>query len=190
MSEIDSTQLRCNSCWVVLGVGQPDAYKTTCSHLFCGPCTTRSLSKSGPHSLCPLCDQPAEDLLLLTSDRSTETAVRFFSFAAFYPEDALRLVTDAAVFARSQTGLYGTREVWMKQQEVEGLKRRLTEADNRVNSLAVRGWLGALPSSCAQGSPARPHPHPHLHPTPPSLPPSPPSPERAGHAPARGAGPE
>ena len=84
-SEIDATLLRCNSCWLTFGSASlaEQAFKTSCNHLFCGPCATRTLYTPGKPSLCPLCDQPVEDIHKLPSDRSQEAALHVFAFAAF-----------------------------------------------------------------------------------------------------------
>jgi len=62
-------------------------------------------------------------------------AVKVFSFGAFFCEDAQRLLGDALNFARSQTALFGTRELWVREKELDAAKRRLVEADNRMNTL-------------------------------------------------------
>jgi hypothetical protein len=138
-SEVESSLLKCNSCWGTLGAGVlADCYKTSCGHLFCRACSQAAFKPGAPALVCPLCDSVSTELHLLTSDRSTAAALRVFSFCAFYPEDGLRLCSDASALARQQTGLYGARETWRATQECEALKRRLTEADNRLNTMSVR----------------------------------------------------
>ena len=130
--DIDPSALICNGCWKGLS---DVAYKTTCSHLFCRPCAESYFSQSG---LCPLCDARLGgegDIVELQGDKSPAGCLRAFSLAAFHPETAQRLLTDALSFARAQTALYGTREVWVKGQEGDGLKRRLVEAENRLHTL-------------------------------------------------------
>jgi hypothetical protein len=176
MSEIDASVLKCNSCWATLGVASGgatgDAFKTACNHLFCGPCTARAFQGVPAPLLCPLCDMAVEDVHRLSGERSMEHALRVFAFSVFYPEDALRLVSDAAVLARTQTALYGTREGWVKAQEGDGLKRRLTEADNRINSMAVR-LRGCCCARRCPPLPAAARRRCRTHLPPPTLPPPP-----------------
>ena len=167
MAEIDATNLVCNGCWAT--IVDLVAYKTSCSHLFCRPCaescvcfslkTLAPREHNPPHpppppprgrsyftssTLCPLCDARLGgdgDIVELAADKSPAACLRAFSLAAFHPETALRLLTDAVTFSRGQTALYGTREAWKKGQESEGLKRRLVEAENRLHTLLAE--LGA-----------------------------------------------
>ena len=74
-------------------------------------------------------------LIELIPDHSPEMAVKVFAFGAFFSEDGQRLMADAATFARGQTALYGTRELWLKEKEMDAMKRRIVEADNRINTL-------------------------------------------------------
>ena len=141
MSEISSTSLWCNTCWKELTSGS--SYKTSCLHLFCENCAQKAFSVT---LTCPLCDASLSGdggVILVTPDRSSETAIRVFAFAAFHCDDALRLVHDGVSFARAQTALFGTRELWVKDRELDGMKRRIIEADNRINTLMVRnlGWM-------------------------------------------------
>ena len=132
MSEIDPCVILCNGCWLPL---HDKAYKTSCSHVFCRACAESFFSK---RQICPLCDAAVggeAGIIELATDKSPAACLRAFALAVFHPEDAQRLASDALTWARSQTALYGTRECWLKSQEVEGLKRRLTEADNRLHTL-------------------------------------------------------
>jgi len=134
MGEIDSSSLTCNGCWLALSEAAA-AYKTSCSHLFCRPCAEGYFSSS---TLCPLCDARLGgdgDIVELPGDKSPTACLHFFALAAFHPDTALRLLTDAVAFSRAQTALYGTREAWKRGQEGEGLKRRLVEAENRLHTL-------------------------------------------------------
>ena len=144
MAEISSTSLWCNSCWRELTSG--NSYKTSCLHLFCEACAHKSFANQS--LICPLCDAGLNGdggVILITPDRSAETAIKVFAFAAFHCDDALRLVHDGVSFARGQTALLGTRELWVKEREADGMKRRIIEADTRINTLMVR------PRVCARG---------------------------------------
>ena len=133
-SEISSTALRCNACWK--GVTQGKAYKTACNHLFCRGCAERHF---GRKMECPLCDASVEGdggLVELDAAASPEAAAACFAFAAFHLGDAQPVFADAVTFARAQTALYGTREVWLKDKDAEALQQRVVAVENRLHSCA------------------------------------------------------
>ncbi len=134
-SEIDAHTLRCNACWRDIKTGH--CYKTPCAHLFCQPCATTHFGRA---LTCPLCNaELAGDAIVeLTADRSPDVAIALYGYASFHGAEAERISADAAAFARGQTALYGTRETWVKSQEGAALKRRVIEAENKLNSMRVR----------------------------------------------------
>jgi hypothetical protein len=131
-SEIDPTVLRCNACWRDIKTGR--AYKTSCLHLFCSVCAQRFFGRALE---CPLCNASLSNdaIVELSADRTPEVAIAVFSMAAFHSEDAMRVSAEALVFARSQSALYGTREVWVQKKDVETLQRRVVEAENQLNTM-------------------------------------------------------
>ena len=137
-TEISAVELRCNACWRSIGAGAGSrAYKTPCSHLFCRGCSERYFSRK---LTCPLCSvefASGDAISELAVERSAEAAAATFAFAAFHSEEALRVVGDALAFARAQTALYGTREVWCKTRDADSLTRRLVEAENKARSMAA-----------------------------------------------------
>lgn len=131
-SEIDPTVLRCNACWRDIKSGR--AYKTACLHLFCAICAQRFFGRALE---CPLCNANLTNdaIVELSADRSPEVAVAVFSYNAFHSEEAMRVSAEALIFARSQSALYGTREVWVRIKDVETLQRRVVEAENKLNTM-------------------------------------------------------
>ena len=131
MSEITATEIRCNACWrPVVGT----AYTTSCSHLFDRNCAERFF---GASLTCPLCSATLsrDDIIEVSATRPTTAAL--FGFAVFHSPDVLRAISEAVTFARAQTALYGTREIWVKAKEADTAKRRLVEAENRTRTLQV-----------------------------------------------------
>ena len=64
-----------------------------------------------------------------------DAAAACFAYTAFSTADALPVIIEALQFARAQTALYGTREIWLRAKEAEGIQRRVVETENRVHSL-------------------------------------------------------
>lgn len=56
------------------------------------------------------------------------------SYLAFHPEIGFPIVAEAVEFSRGQIALYGTRAVWIRAKEVEGLLLRKTEMENLLNT--------------------------------------------------------
>ena len=90
-----------------------------CGHLFCRSCAERRFSSTNTCSLCDAAFDIESELVELTHERSTDTAIAAFALAATYPEEAWRILVDATLFCRTQTALYGTREIWMRSKETE-----------------------------------------------------------------------
>ena len=86
---------------------------------------------------CPLCDAGVDGeggLVELDAGATPEAAAACFSFAAFHLGDAQPVFADAVAFARAQTALYGTRELWLRDKDAEALQRRVVEAENKLHS--------------------------------------------------------
>lgn len=73
----------------------------------------------------------------LPTSPGMETAQVVIGYFAFHPDEALKLAAMATSFARQQTQLYGTRDSWMKEQEAASAQRRLTDTENKLNSVMV-----------------------------------------------------
>lgn len=90
-----------------------------CGHIFCRPCAERRFSSTNTCSLCDAALDLESELVELTHERSAEVGLATFALCATFPEEAWRIFVEASVFCRTQTALYGTREIWIRAKETE-----------------------------------------------------------------------
>ena len=93
--------------------------RSPCGHIFCRPCAERRFSSTNTCSLCDAALDLESELVELTHERSAEAGLATFALCATFPEEAWRIFVEASMFCRTQTALYGTREIWIRAKETE-----------------------------------------------------------------------
>lgn len=85
----------------------PPHARRSCGHLYCRKCAERDFGRA---LTCPLCDADVSDdggVSELDCTRASAMATAAFALAVTQPEEAARVLQEAAALARAQTALYG-----------------------------------------------------------------------------------